>query len=98
MHKKLLILVILIFFSCNLSKSEQNNQTSELDTQKIKEYQKNESQTNIQFSNEIKALKFNSKKYYYYPKHNSHFRYRQSTPRHNYLKNRKTKWWKHYYQ
>ncbi|WP_233709386.1 hypothetical protein [Borreliella bavariensis] len=57
MHKKLLILVILIFFSCNLSKSEQNNQISELDTDKIKEYQKNESQTNIQFSNKIKAFK-----------------------------------------
>ncbi|WP_215535866.1 hypothetical protein [Borreliella bavariensis] len=57
MHKKLLILVILIFFSCNLSKSEQNNQISALDTDKIKEYQKNESQTNIQLSNEIKALK-----------------------------------------
>ncbi|WP_215536487.1 hypothetical protein [Borreliella bavariensis] len=57
MHKKLLILVILIFFSCNLSKSEQNNQISALDTDKIKEYQKNESQTNIQLSNEIKAFK-----------------------------------------
>lgn len=61
MHKKLLILVILIFFSCNLSKSEQNNQISALDTEKIKEYQKNESQTNIQFSNEIKAFKIISK-------------------------------------
>ncbi|MBB5141667.1 hypothetical protein [Borreliella afzelii] len=57
MHKKLLILIILLFFSCNLSKSKQNNQISALDTEKIKEYQKNESQTNIQFSNEIKAFK-----------------------------------------
>ncbi|MBB6043504.1 hypothetical protein QIA34_06795 (plasmid) [Borreliella yangtzensis] len=60
MRKKSLILVFLLLFSCNLSKSEQNNQISELDTQKIKEYQKNESQTNIQFLSEIKALKFNS--------------------------------------
>ncbi|WP_233781045.1 hypothetical protein [Borreliella bavariensis] len=60
MHKKLLILVILLFFSCNLSKSEQNNQINALDTEKIKEYQKNESQTNIQFSNEIKAFKIKS--------------------------------------
>lgn len=46
----------MLFFSCNLSKSEQNNQISALDTEKIKEYQKNESQTNIQFPNEIKAF------------------------------------------
>lgn len=57
MHKKLLILVFFIFFSCNLGKSEQYNQISALDTDKIKEYQKNESQTNIQFPNEIKAFK-----------------------------------------
>lgn len=47
----------MLFFSCDFNKSEQKNQLSVLDKEKIEEYQKNESQEDIQFSNEIQALK-----------------------------------------
>ncbi|WP_234928499.1 hypothetical protein [Borreliella garinii] len=49
-----------MLFSCGLNKFEQKNQLSVLDKEKIEEYQKNESQTDIQFSKEIKALRINS--------------------------------------
>lgn len=62
-NKKLLILVILLFFSCGFNKSEQKNQLSVLNKEKIEEYQKNESQEDIQFSNEIQALKDEIKGY-----------------------------------
>ncbi|KEO62804.1 hypothetical protein [Borreliella garinii] len=56
MHK----IINICYFLCGLNKFEQKNQLSVLDKEKIEEYQKNEFQTDIQFSNEIKALKINS--------------------------------------
>ncbi|MCD2383918.1 hypothetical protein LRB48_05670 [Borreliella burgdorferi] len=54
---KLLIFIILLVFSCNLSNSDQNNPLNMSNKEKISKYQINEPQTNIQFSNEIQALK-----------------------------------------
>ncbi|MDO7272982.1 hypothetical protein [Borreliella burgdorferi] len=52
-----MIFIILLVFSCNLSNSDQNNPLNMPNKEKISEYQKNVSQTNIQFSNEIQAVK-----------------------------------------
>ncbi|WP_210372821.1 hypothetical protein [Borreliella garinii] len=46
-----------MLFLCGLNKFEQKNQLSVLDKEKIEEYQKNEFQTDIQFSNKIKGIK-----------------------------------------
>ncbi|MBB6208502.1 hypothetical protein [Borreliella lanei] len=54
---KLSIFIILLIFSCNLSNSDQNNQLSISNKEKIVKYLANGSQTDIQFSNEIQALK-----------------------------------------
>ncbi|WP_420025532.1 hypothetical protein [Borreliella valaisiana] len=64
MHKyiKLLILIILLSFSCTLNKSQPNNQLGISDEEKIEEYQKSEFPFEIHFSNEILALKDKSER------------------------------------
>ncbi|WP_417903350.1 hypothetical protein [Borreliella andersonii] len=54
---KLSIFIILLIFSCNLSNSDQNNPLSISNKEKIVKYLANGSQADIQFSNEIQALK-----------------------------------------
>ncbi|MCD2401658.1 hypothetical protein LRB67_05240 [Borreliella bissettiae] len=60
---KLLIFIILLVFSCNLSNSDQNNPLNMSNKEKISEYQINESQIDTQLSNEIQAFKGRSSIY-----------------------------------
>ncbi|MGF7102141.1 hypothetical protein [Borreliella kurtenbachii] len=53
----ILILIILLVFSCNLSNSDQNDILSRSNKEKIAKYLENGSQIDIQFPNEIQALK-----------------------------------------
>ncbi|WP_332881146.1 hypothetical protein, partial [Borreliella burgdorferi] len=54
---KLLIFIILLVFSCNLSNSDQNNPLNMSNNEKITKYLANGSQIDTQLSNEIQAFK-----------------------------------------